>query len=477
MPRPDWTRTWARACLPTRPAIPWPSPNSPAPPPRRSARPARTAGAAAGARGRSREADRLLRMAEGSSADPLLLAEAAYLRARGYSAGHGDRLVALAGAARLIADDHPELALRILRGLVVSARNNGQGRLAERAAAEIANLEGTAVAAAGPGPATPHERLIAGFEAWRRGDHDAALRLSRAFAAECRERGMANWMAGVLHCQGLAETARGEWAAARPDRRRRAAGAPFRRGPPLARQGGRPAARSGPHPAGLRRVAAPGEAPVPGRGPASARRRDLRRAGRGRLGGAGPDRARGVRPGRRAREGTGCARPAHPPGVPDRGAGGAGAVQPRDRGQPLPVAPDGRLPPLQGVPQAGRLLEGRAGRAHRRPSEVRAASRTARLVPRSTPSPHTCIQVRPPRWLNPNDAPAGTRSSRAVSRSESRSWPSGRNTASPGARGGAFLAASTAASSASRSASPASTRAGRPARSRMISRKTCSRPM
>jgi hypothetical protein len=170
-------------------------------------------------------------MAEEASADPLLLAEAAYLRARGYSAGHGDRLVALADAARRIADDHPELALRMLRGLVVSARNNGQGRLAERAAAEIASLEGTAAAGpaaptpadaastgaapADPGPATPHERLIAGFEAWRRGDHDAALRFSRAFAAECRERGMGNWLAGVLHCQGLAETARGEWTAAR----------------------------------------------------------------------------------------------------------------------------------------------------------------------------------------------------------------------------------------------------------------------
>ena len=171
------------------------------------------AATAASDAGQSLRADRLLRAAEGLSRDPLLRAEATYLRARGYGDGHCASLEALADAARDITGSHPDLAALMLRGLVVSASNNGQEQLAANARASLADLE----RATGKAKeiATPHERLISGFEAWRRGDHETALARSASFAAECRERGMVGWLAGALHCQGLAEAARGEWPAAR----------------------------------------------------------------------------------------------------------------------------------------------------------------------------------------------------------------------------------------------------------------------
>ena len=171
------------------------------------------AATAASDTGQSGQADRLLRAAEGLSRDPLLRAEATYLRARGYGAGHRASLVALADAARDIAVSHPDLAALMLRGVVVSAGNNGQEQLAASARASLADLE--RVTGKAEEVASPHERLISGFEAWRRGDHETALARSATFAAECRQRGMAGWLAGALHCQGLAEAARGEWPAAR----------------------------------------------------------------------------------------------------------------------------------------------------------------------------------------------------------------------------------------------------------------------
>jgi DNA-binding CsgD family transcriptional regulator len=171
------------------------------------------AATAASDAGQSAQADRLLRAAEGLSRDPLLRAEATYLRARGYGAGHGASLAALADAAQDIAVSHPDLAALMLRGLVVSAGKNGQHQLAASARARLADLD--RVTRHAEGLVTPHERLIAGFEAWRRGDHETALARSAGFAAECRELGMAGWLAGALHCQGLAEAARGEWRAAR----------------------------------------------------------------------------------------------------------------------------------------------------------------------------------------------------------------------------------------------------------------------
>jgi DNA-binding CsgD family transcriptional regulator len=171
------------------------------------------AATAASDTGQSGRADRLLCAAEGLSRDPLLRAEATYLRARAYGAGHRASLAALADAARDIAVSHPDLAALMFRGLVVSASNNGQEQLAASARASLADLE--RVTGKVEEIATPHERLISGFEAWRRGDHETALARSASFAAECRQRGMAGWLAGALHCQGLAEAARGEWPAAR----------------------------------------------------------------------------------------------------------------------------------------------------------------------------------------------------------------------------------------------------------------------
>jgi DNA-binding CsgD family transcriptional regulator len=174
--------------------------------------------AAAGAAtdtGQSAQAGRLLRAADGLIRDPVLRAEAAYLRSRGYGAGHVESVRALASAVDDIAESHQELAARMLRVLVVSARNTGQAELSAAAATRLESLTAAAPALARQVAAGPHERLIAGLEAWRRGDHATALRMSAELAAECRDRGMLNWLTGALHCQGLAETASGNWAAAR----------------------------------------------------------------------------------------------------------------------------------------------------------------------------------------------------------------------------------------------------------------------
>lgn len=54
-----------------------------------------------------------------------------------------------------------------------------------------------------------------------------------------------------------------------------------------------------------------------------------------------------------------------PAGTPDRRTGRPGPHQPRYRGTPLPLAPHGRLPPAQDLPQAGRHGQGPApGRPH-----------------------------------------------------------------------------------------------------------------
>ena len=163
--------------------------------------------------GWAERADRLLRAAEDLSRDPVLRAEATYLRAIGYAEGHRANIAALAEAARDVAVRDPVLAVRILRVLVVTARHNGQCRLAGSAEAQLAELY--RVTGKDTAALTPHERLISGLEAWLCGDHETAFDRSAAFAAECRQRGLGGWLGGALHCQGIAETARGEWPAAR----------------------------------------------------------------------------------------------------------------------------------------------------------------------------------------------------------------------------------------------------------------------
>jgi DNA-binding CsgD family transcriptional regulator len=177
------------------------------------------AAAAASDIGQSARADRLLQEAESFSNDPLVRVEAAYLRSRNYAADHRETLTALADATAGITGSHPDRALRLLRVLVVAARNSGEFRLAEAAAARLEELQtAVALAATGDGPPdvvlSPHELLISAVEAWWRGDDDAALKISVDLAADCRERGMVSSLAGVLHCQGLALTARGHWLSA-----------------------------------------------------------------------------------------------------------------------------------------------------------------------------------------------------------------------------------------------------------------------
>ncbi|MGH3206492.1 MAG: ATP-binding protein [Trebonia sp.] len=84
--------------------------------------------------------------------------------------------------------------------------------LAECAAVGMTVLRGTAIETEAELPFAGLHLLL---RAWRRGDHETALARSASFTAECRERGMAGWLAGALHCQGLSEAARGDWPAAR----------------------------------------------------------------------------------------------------------------------------------------------------------------------------------------------------------------------------------------------------------------------
>jgi DNA-binding CsgD family transcriptional regulator len=170
--------------------------------------------------GASGRAERLLSAAEDLSSDPLLRAEATYLRSRGYAAGHRATLAALAEAAVGVAGSHPGRALRLLRGLVIPARMSGQDGLAALVTTRVAELEhsagGAAAAAAGAGPPlSPDERLLASVEAWYRGDHDTTLAISSSLTQECRQLGMVNVLAGVLHCCGLALAAAGDWPRAR----------------------------------------------------------------------------------------------------------------------------------------------------------------------------------------------------------------------------------------------------------------------
>ena len=169
--------------------------------------------------GDAARADRLLSMAEKLSGDPLLRAEAAYLRTRGYAADHRESLAALAEAATDVAGSHPGRALRLLRGLVIPARMTGQDQLAATVTERLADLEIAVRDGAGAGESepvsNPDDRLLAGVVAWWRGDHETALTISARLAAECRERGMTGALVGVLHCYGLALAAGGDWAAAR----------------------------------------------------------------------------------------------------------------------------------------------------------------------------------------------------------------------------------------------------------------------
>jgi hypothetical protein len=125
------------------------------------------------------------------------------------------------------------------------------------------------------------------------------------------------------------------------------------------------AARAPPAAAHLRDVVA---APAPGPGVTGLPARRAGRFRRARLrsvGGPGPRRTarhRRTEPHARPRRG----RRTVPPGGADRVDGRRGAVQPRDRGAPVPLAPDGRQPPVPDVPQARSALAGGAGAAHGR---------------------------------------------------------------------------------------------------------------
>ena len=94
-------------------------------------------------------------------------------------------------------------------------------------------------------------------------------------------------------------------------------------------------------------------------------------------------------------------------------AGRAGPVQPRDRRAAVPVSPDGRIPPVQGVPQAGRVLAERAVQADPGPSPGPDLAR-GRTVQR-------CL---PPAWgvRPPGGAVAGARRGPAGALSP-LSWP------------------------------------------------------
>ena len=171
------------------------------------------AAAAANDLGQFERVESLLNSARDLPQDDGSRAEACYLRSRSYGSDHTANLAALAQAARAIAATQPRRAAHLLRFTVVSARNFGLPDLAASAIGTLTSISVPAAAAAGP-PA-PHEQMVAAGEAFWRGDHDETLRISAELAAQCRERGMVNWLAGALHCQVMPLIAVGDWAEAR----------------------------------------------------------------------------------------------------------------------------------------------------------------------------------------------------------------------------------------------------------------------
>ena len=144
--------------------------------------------------GQSLRADRLLRAAEGLSRDPLLRAEARdrarpRLRRRplreprgpcGRGAGHHG--------------SHPDLAALMLRGLVVSASNNGQEQLAANARASLADLE--RATGGRLGKKSPRRRTSGSSPASRRGAAATMKPRWRARPASRPSAGSGAWSAG-----------------------------------------------------------------------------------------------------------------------------------------------------------------------------------------------------------------------------------------------------------------------------------------
>jgi hypothetical protein len=179
--------------------------------------------------------------------DPLVRAEAAYLRTLGH-AGEHDSLVRLGTAAVAIAEEYPpraaELLGRVLNGAWASSDHplaaqtadqlrhlplpSGTLRQADQALLQqVLFLAGDGAAnrsvisaylmavRANPGSARPHERLTATVLAFHVGDLDALSDISGTLVADCRAGGLIGWLAGALQGLAMSQVIRSDWADAR----------------------------------------------------------------------------------------------------------------------------------------------------------------------------------------------------------------------------------------------------------------------
>jgi DNA-binding CsgD family transcriptional regulator len=193
--------------------------------------------------GRGSQAERLVDEAERICDDPLLRAEAAYLRIHSYTGDEHDRLAALGSATAEIAGRHPQRAMELYGLLLYSAWARSEVEIAAKVSAMIRDLPPSPTGSttldrllfpdndgpletpenstyllrvrAHPEALSPHERMRASVLAFYDGDHDATWEISAALAADCRARGMAGWLAGALQGLATAQMVRGEWAQAR----------------------------------------------------------------------------------------------------------------------------------------------------------------------------------------------------------------------------------------------------------------------
>jgi DNA-binding CsgD family transcriptional regulator len=185
--------------------------------------------------GRGSEAERLIGEAERICDDPLLRADAAYLRTHSYTGDEHDRLAALGSAAAGIAGLHPERAMELYGLLLYSAWGRSDATIAAGVTAMIRDLPASQQRPTGsatvdrllfpdgpllqvrahPGALSPHERLRASALAFYDGDYDATFEISAALAADCRAQGMAGWLAGALQGLATAQMVRGDWVRAR----------------------------------------------------------------------------------------------------------------------------------------------------------------------------------------------------------------------------------------------------------------------
>jgi DNA-binding CsgD family transcriptional regulator len=195
--------------------------------------------------------DRALELAGqagGLSADPLLRAELARLRALNYRADLRESLPALVAAASAIEENHPRRAAELYTTAMNRATAAGTdfeslarqilARLSElpldgmrpvdlavlqqvrfevgAAGAERPDTRGyIAAVRADPGGLSPYERVRAAGFAFRMGDHEALLDISAVFVADCRSLGMAGWLPGALQGLMMAQILTGDWPGAR----------------------------------------------------------------------------------------------------------------------------------------------------------------------------------------------------------------------------------------------------------------------